>query len=356
MKRYLKFKAGPNVIDMIRDEGLKPERVYAFAAPAGGPKWFISVGFDRAVINSRFLERAGHRVLLAGASAGAWRCIAMACRDPLDAYERLRIAYSRNVFSALDTPATLGEALKKNVESFVNNEDIPYILEHPVFDLAVHSVRGRGIGASENAKIQGTALILGGIFNAVSRTGMNVFFESVVFFSGERAPLFTRGSFTGVSVRLNSKNLRSVAVATGSLPYIVAGVQNIPGAPRGVYRDGGLLDYQLNRDYCPVENGGTLFFHYQERIVPGWFDKHLPRRKPQKGVVARVIQVYPSEDFVRLLPGRRLPDRSDFKMFVENPAERIRRWDEVSKLSEILGEEFLQAVESRSISRQIEVL
>ena len=50
-----------------------------------------------------------------------------------------------------------------------------------------------------------------------------------------------------------------------------------------------------------------------------------------------------------MLPDSRLPDRTDFTIFVNDPMERIRRWDEVSRLSEILGDEFLEAVESNRI-------
>jgi hypothetical protein len=356
MSQYLKFKAGNAVINMIRDEGLQPSRIHAFVGPAGGPKWFVSVGFDTAIMKARFLEQAKHRILLAGASAGAWRCIAMTCANPLQAYERLRIAYSRNVFTAADTPLTVGEALRRNVTSFLGDKDIPYILDHPCFDLAVHCVRGRGLGASENSKFQGSALLFGAALNAISPRGMNLFFQRVVFFTGRREPLFVGRAFPGQAVRLNSENLRLAAVATGSLPYIVSGVGNIPGAPKGIYRDGGIMDYQLNQDYYPEENCVTLFFHYQEKIVPGWFDKHLFWRKPRKRHLERVVQVYPAQDFVKLLPDHRIPDRSDFSIFVNDPAERIRRWDEAARLSQILGEEFMDAVASNRLSRQIQPL
>ncbi|MEI7448467.1 MAG: hypothetical protein WCJ75_02495 [Desulfomonile sp.] len=356
MKNYLHFKAGTAIINMIRQEGLKPVRVRVLIGPAGGPKWFVSVGFDKALMKTRFLENNGQRILLAGSSAGAWRCIAMACKDPLDAYEKLRIAYSRNVFTPLDTPATIGKALRNNVQSFLRDEDVPFILKHPIFDLAVHCVRGRGMGGSEYRRFQGAALLFGAVLNAVSRTGMAVFFERVVFFSGPREPLFLRHSFKGESVRLNAENIRMVAVATGSLPYIISGVKNIPGSPEGVYRDGGLLDYQINQDYCPGDDRVALFFNYQERIVPGWFDKKLFWRRPPGEALARVLQVYPGEEFVKLLPGCRIPDRNDFKAFVNDPAERIRRWDEVSRLSEILGEEFMETVESGRISRLVRPL
>jgi hypothetical protein len=299
-------------------------------------------------MRSRILEKSGRRVLLVGSSAGAWRCLAMVCPNPMEAYEKLRFAYSRNVFTAVDTPVTVAAALKGNVDAFIEDPDIPHMLNHPIFDLAVHTVRAKGPAASENKRIQGAALLTAMVANAVSDRGMNLFFERVVFYSSPGLPEFF-SSFPGRAVRLSEENLRMAALATGSLPYIVSGVKNIPGAPLGVYRDGGLIDYQLNQDYHPSEDGLTLFFHYQERIVPGWFDKKLSWRTPPKRALERLLQVYPGPDFVRLLPDGRIPDRNDFMTFVDNPSERIRRWDEVSKLSEILGEEFLEAVESGRI-------
>lgn len=348
MDPYLEFRAGPHILDMIRQEGLDARKVRVFAGPAGGPKWFVSVGFDLGIMDSGFLKRAG-RVLLTGSSAGAWRCLAMACREPRDAYERLRIAYSRNVFTAADTPLTVGEALRRNVEAFLHEDDVPFVLNHPFFDLAVHTVRSRGPAASEKRKVQGCGLIAAALANVLSPAAMGAFYERVVFFSGPREPLFVRQGFRGRAVRLTEVNLRKAALATGSLPYIIRGVPDVPGAPAGVYRDGGLTDYQLNQDYCPGDGGITLFFHYQERIVPGWFDKKLTWRRPPRGSLDRLLQVFPSRRFVELLPGRRIPDREDFITFVNDPAERIRRWDEVARISRVLGDEFIEAVESGRI-------
>ncbi len=348
MKRYLIYRAGKAILNMMREHGLNPGMVRVFAGPAGGPKWFASVGFDRALMRSNFLRQAGHRVLLAGASAGAWRCLAMACRDPLDAYERLRIAYSRNVFTAADTPVTLSAALRRNVESFIREHDVPFILEHDSFDLAVHAVRSRGPAASANKRIEGMALLAAGLINVLSRRAPTLLYERVVFYSGNRSPLFLENSFNGRGIRMTPENLRMAALATGSLPYLIAGVKQIPAAVDGVYRDGGLIDYQINQDYCPGD-GITLFFHHQERIIPGWFDKPLKWRNPPAGALDRVFQVCPTEDFVSMLPDGRIPDRQDFVTFADNPAARIRRWDQVSELSEILGEQFMEDVESGKI-------
>lgn len=355
MKTYLEYKAGPAILEMIQQEGLKPEMVRAFTGPAGGPKWFVSVGFDKALIRSGFLGRGGNRVLLAGASAGAWRCLAMACRNPMSAYENLRIAYSRNIFTAQDTPVSVRAALEKNVNDFIEHGDVSYILTHPVYDVAVHTVRGKGPAASSNRGMQGSALLIAALMNAISPRCMNIFFERVVFFCAQEDPSFLK-SFRGAAVRLNEENLKMAALATGALPYVVSGVQNIPGARQGVYRDGGLMDYQLNQDYDPPEGTIALFFHYQERVVPGWFDKILRWRRPPEGCLSQVLQVYPGADFVKMLPDGRLSDRTDFTIFVNDPLERIRRWDEVSRLSEILGDEFLEAVDSNRIRKLVRPL
>lgn len=354
MKSYLEYRAGSTARAIIREQGLDPRTVRVFVAAAGGPKWFVSVGFDRAIMKSRFLEQSGKRVLLAGSSAGAWRCLTMACTDPLDAHERLRIVYSRNIFTRNDTAHSIGKALEKNVHNFLDEESVPFVLNYPTFDLAIHVVRGRGPAGSEKKSVQGSAILAAALLNVISTRGMDLFFERVVFHSGPEPPHVVQNSFKGKFYRLSPENLRMVAVATGSLPYIVSGVHNIPNARPGVYRDGGLTDYQLNTNYCPGENGIILFFHYQKRIIPGWFDKRLWWKRPPRGSLDQVLQVYPGTDFVRLLPEGRLPDRNDFTAYVDNPQERIRRWDTVAQLSNILGEQFIEAVESGKIRDRIQ--
>ncbi len=355
MKKYIEFKAGSKILTRLRDEGLDSRLVSVFTGPAGGPKWFVSVGFDTMLMKTDFLCHGNGRVLLAGSSAGAWRCLAMACKDPLAAYENLRIAYSRNIFTAEDTPVTVSEALARNVEAFLSDDNVDYVLNHPHYDLAVHAVRARGLTASENKRLQGGAILVAALANALTPKNMGFFFERVVFVSGPELPDFVR-SFKGRAIRMNEENVRKAALATGSLPYIVKGVTDIAGAPPGIYRDGGITDYQLNQDYCPRDGSVTLFFHYQERIVPGWFDKLITWRVPQSGVLDRVLQVFPGPDFLELLPDGRLPDREDFRIFVNDPGERIRRWDKVSELSEILGQEFGEAVTSGSIRHLVRPL
>ncbi|MFC1833291.1 hypothetical protein ACFL2Q_00985 [Thermodesulfobacteriota bacterium] len=356
MKRYLKYRAGSRVLDLIRGEGLDPQRIKVFAGPAGGPKWFVSVGFDKALIRCGFLQKKPNRVFLAGSSAGAWRNIAMSCKDPMSAYELLRLGYSRNVFSRKDTPATVTAAFKRTMEGFIADSDIPSIMDHPFFDLGIHTVRAKGPAGSENRSIEAASLLFSALLNVVSHRTMNILYERVFFHAGTLDPRLIVPRLQGKIAKITTRNIRDVALATGSLPYIMSAVGKIADAPSGRFNDGGLLDYQLNQAYDPGPDGITLFFHYQKRIVPGWFDKRLKWRMPPAGALDRLLQVYPSPEFMELLPDRRLPDRNDFITFVDDPSERIRRWDEVSEKSEIIGEQFMDDVESGRIKGLVEPL
>ncbi|MGC8658495.1 MAG: hypothetical protein ACP5U1_05420 [Desulfomonilaceae bacterium] len=356
MKNLIRFKVGPSIFNQIRDEGLNPKRVRVFAAPAGGPKWFVSVGFDKALIKTKFFEKSSFdRVLLAGASAGAWRCMAMACEKPLSAYEKLRISYSRNIFTSQDTPLSISRKLLENVDSFLTDVDINHILNHPKLDLAIHVVRSKNLAASDNIHAQGLGLILSAVLNVFDSNWLKLFFDKVIFYTGPRKPNFTEYGQQKWTFKLDAQNIRKVALATGSLPYFIKGVSEISGAPHGVYRDGGLINYQLNEDYQPGE-GLILFFHYQERISPGWFDKKLPWKKTSEKTLDRVLQIFPSAEFVKMLPDGKIPDRKDFTTFVKSPGERIRRWDKVCQLSELLAEEFMESIESGRIRDRIEPL
>ena len=55
------------------------------AGAAGGPKWLVLCGLDRAIFTSWIMERT-RPVHLLGSSVGAWRFAALA--QGMDAYER----------------------------------------------------------------------------------------------------------------------------------------------------------------------------------------------------------------------------------------------------------------------------
>ena len=170
-------------------------------------------------------------------------------------------------------------------------------------------------------------------------------------------PRFTLASdFKGKHVPLSEANFKAALVASGAIPLVIAGVSDIYGAPKGVYRDGGVTDYHLAQAYGRNDTDVTLLFLHQERIIPGWLDKRLLKRQPPPAALENVLMVYPSDDLISRLPLGKVPERDDFTVFADNPAARIDNWRRAVSICEHLGEVFLEAVESNRIKDIVERL
>jgi hypothetical protein len=221
--------------------------------------------------------------------------------------------------------------------------------------LAVLTCRVGHLLASERPWVQKAGFLLCFLANATHPSLLSLFAERVVFFSGPQPPDFChRKAFRGRFAPLSEVNFKSAVIASGAIPVVVAGVRDIFDAPDGVYRDGGLIDYHINQDYATRSNGLTLFFHHQTRIVPGWMDKGLAKRRPPDRYLDTVVMVYPSEGFVARLPDGRIPDRGDFETFIDDPARRIANWRRAAELSAPLGEEFLELIASGRLKDAVE--
>ncbi len=101
---------------------------------------------------------------------------------------------------------------------------------------------------------------------------------------------------------MNAQNFRPALTASGAIPYFMEGVPDIAGAPVGMYRDGGILDYHPVATLPSEENGLILYPHFYPYIIPGWFDKNTPGRRLTGPVTDRIILVAPSQTFVSRLP------------------------------------------------------
>ncbi|MCX5850355.1 MAG: hypothetical protein NTW65_13065 [Deltaproteobacteria bacterium] len=99
-----------------------------------------------------------------------------------------------------------------------------------------------------------------------------------------------------------------------------------------------------------------LFFHHQERIIPGWLDKKIERRAPEPYALSNVLMVFPSQSFIENLPGGNVPERTDFVTFINDQETRIKNWRKAVELSAPLGEDFLELVESGKIKDVVEKL
>ncbi|HQG34997.1 MAG TPA: hypothetical protein PK175_09010 [Syntrophales bacterium] len=338
------IKAGPGAYARIRDGGFDLDAIACYAGPAVGPRWLIAGGFDLTLLREDALGRT-RPVTLIGASAGAWRFAAWIQPEAEKSYRRLREAYIETVYTRGDRPASIRKSLADIIDRAIENDALPFALSSRKYRLAVITARARNLTAAENLLLQRLGFALAFLGNAASRRLLFRFQERVVFYTGPKPPAFTlRRDFQGRYVPLNTVNFKPALVASGAIPLLVAGVRDIYGAPRGVYRDGGLIDYHLAGDFGAKEGELTLLFHHQDRLIPGWLDKRFAKRKPSPDDIRNLILVHPSAEFVASLPLGKVPDREDFITFIDDPRTRIANWRRAVAMAEPLGEIFLELV------------
>lgn len=346
--------AGRQALARIRDQGLKPGDIDVVAGAAGGPKWLVLGGLDRAVFSSWLTPRT-RPVALVGSSIGAWRFSAIAQGMDSGAYDRFEHSYIRQRYSPSPRASEVSRVSRDIMDAFLDEDGVRAVLSHPAFRLNVLSARCRGISSSEGRYLLGASLLAAMTANALNRRLLSLFFSRTLF-SDPRGnqDFMAEDGFPAQRVALKPENLKNAVLASGSIPLLMEGVRDPHGAMPGVYRDGGLIDYHLDLPYTTP--GLVLFIHYRDRIIPGWFDKILPWRKPGAENMERVVLVSPSRDFVSRLPHGRIPDRDDFKAFRGRDDERMRCWRQVIDASRALGEEFADLVQSGRIRHAVRPL
>src|SRR5206468_4464836 len=76
----------------------------------------------------------------------------------------------------------------------------------------------------------------------------------------------------------------------------------------------------------------------------GWLDKVLKHRHSASERLANVVVLAPSLEWIASLPGGKLPDRSDFKAYVNDEAGREAAWTRAVAESQRLADEFAAIV------------
>ncbi|PKL37493.1 MAG: alpha/beta hydrolase [Spirochaetae bacterium HGW-Spirochaetae-1] len=355
MQKNIEVYAGVKALEIIHDEGLRPERVKIMAGAAGGPKWLVLGSLDRVIFGSFFSGRTSPLFLL-GSSIGAWRFAALARTDGMRALDLLEEAYLRQSYGPRPSPGEVTAEGWRVLDRYLGGRAEMEILNHPFLRLNIMADRSRLLTSSDSKALLLPALGLAALCNAASRSSMGYFFERTLFFdSRDMPPFIDMDGFTLHRIPLNGENLRDAVMASGSIPLAMSGVRDIAGAPGGIYRDGGMLDYHLDISYGIAESL-VLYPHFHHRIVPGWFDKTLPWRRASEANTANVVMVCPSREFIANLPYGKIPDRKDFKLFRGRDGERVRYWEKVVEMGRVLGEEFMEAVESGSIKEGVRAL
>jgi hypothetical protein len=349
----LSFRAGPGALQAIQKQGFSAELVGTMAGASGGAKWLVLSKLDRVVADTLVPCLRGP-VHLIGSSIGAWRFACYAQRSPLEAIERFEEAYLGQTYSEDPDRDEITAKSREILDYVLGASGTAEILSHPVLRTNVMTVRSRHVTASEQPAVLVPGLLAAAALNAVSRRSLGAFFERVLFYDARDLPPFydARG-FPLTQVALSDENLKDAIVATGSIPMVLSGVRDITGAPPGMYRDGGVIDYHLDLPQSAPERM-TLYLHFIDRIVPGWFDKKLSWRKPDPSNVDRTILVSPSREFVSRLPYAKIPDRRDFVNF--EPDERVRAWRTVVDMCDELADEFHEVLEKDQLAARLEPL
>jgi hypothetical protein len=352
MSGNLVFYAGPKAMDSIGRNGLKPSMVKAVLAAAGGPKWLVLYDLDRALFSTWFHGRT-EPLFLFGSSIGAWQFAAVSQSDSSQALDRFLCSYMAQSYSPHPDREEITSECVKVCDALLGDSGIEEILAHPFLRLVVFASHCKWATASENKFLLSLGLADALLYNFANRRALNFLFERVLFYDRRDCPpLGELSDFTTKTVPLSPANFRDVLMASGSIPLVMEGVKDIAGAPPGMYRDGGLIDYNFDLPLLSdseEDDGVILFPHYANRIVPGWFDKHLPWRKPRKANVERLLMMCPSRTFIESLPYKKISDREDFPLFRGRDKERIAYWNQVIEGGKRLGEEFLEAVEGGNV-------
>lgn len=346
----LEIYAGPNAKEQLLQHGFKADLFDYMLGASGGPKWFVLAGLDKVVFPEFFANRSKPLNII-GSSAGAFRFACFAQNDPKAAISRLAERYSHTVYS--DKPDAKEITLKglELLDYVLGDSGIDEIINNPIIRAHFVVARCTGLTRFETKPVQMAGLLASAGANAVSRKWLGRFYQRFFFCSPDsQLQVIDPAGMPSHFVPLNKNNLAQALMASGSIPIVIEGMEDINGAPKGMYRDGGIIDYHFDLTFGP-EKGLVLYPHFYKKPIPGWFDKSLKHRKPHPSSYENVVMLVPSDDFIASLPHGKIPDRKDFESM---PAEqRIGYWQEVISRSDELGEAFKALQDSDNLASLI---
>ncbi len=349
----LLFKAGPGAYKDIREQGFAEERIGTIAGASGGAKWLVLSQIDR-VITDRILPKLDGPVHLIGSSIGSWRHACYAQNDPQAAIDRFESAYLEQSYSPNPDIQEISEKGREILRHVFGDTGTAEIVSHPVLRSHIMTVRSGFLTSSDLRLPLRIGLVVSGVANFISRRALGAFFSRALFYDErDLPPFFNLDGFPLHRITLSEDNLVDAAAASGSVPLVMSGVQNINGAPDGVYRDGGVIDYHLDLPLSEPDRL-TLFPHFFERLIPGWFDKKLTWRKPQPKHVDRIVLICPSAEFISRLPNAKIPDRTDFARMTQ--VERMRSWREAVSACRELADDLAEVLDNGRLAARLQPL
>ncbi len=345
--KALRIYAGPAARQHIEQHGLHPQDVRTVPGAAGGPKGLILGPLDRFIFG-RWLTQSSQPVDLVGASIGAWRLATACLADPEAAFGRFEHDYVRQQFEVPPgqkrlSPHQLSERFAESLDAFYGGR-IGEVLGHSRYRLHVVTSRGRHILGREGRARTPVGYLGAFASNSLHRKSLGAWLERCVFSTPGAALPFGTTDFRTRQHALSEANFNRVLQASCSIPFLLAAVHDIPGAPRGAYWDGGITDYHLHLDYQSAHDGAddgiVLYPHFQQAVVPGWLDKGLRWRHKSTRFLDRMVVLAPNPEWVKTLPHGKLPDRKDFIRFANDAQARIAAWGQATREATRLSDEF----------------
>ena len=296
-------------------------------------------------------------VHLFGTSVGAFKLAAACHSDPAAGLDALARGYIEQSYPDGVSPDEIEREMAHLVEVVIGGSKGAEILSHPYLRFGCGAVRCHGWLAHRNPRIQGVFCAQAAVKNLAGRGALKRSLDRVVFHDQRASfPIASLDGYRTSAVPLHEDNLLPALKASGSIPVFMHGIEDIPGAGSGTYRDGGLLDYHPVPGTFWSDSGVILYPHFYDFCKVGWFDKYLPWRQAPAELMDNVLLISPTAPFYERTRLGRAPDRRDFVSYQGRDGERMSLWQEVADLSHELGEEFLHLAQSGELVDQLQPL
>ena len=242
--RALNIRAGYLARELIKKEGLHAHQVDTIPGAAGGPKGIGIQGLDQAIFGN-FLAQTPQRRTVIGSSIGSWRFASILAWGAKEGTERLSELYTNLHFTNKMSRQEVGDICRNMLFDLIQGKE-QQLVEHPDYHLAVISVKAQHIFQSDKS-LPLLASVAGIVSsNAVARKHNRLFMQRVISQPNIGEQFKVDDDFTTHYQVLNLENVTPWLMASASIPGVMSAVRDIPNAPQGSYRDGGLIDYHID--------------------------------------------------------------------------------------------------------------
>jgi hypothetical protein len=343
----LDIYAGENALKTIQEHGFKQELFTKMLGASGGPKWFTLFALDKYLFGDFFKGRSDELNII-GSSAGAFRFAALGQADPVAAITRLATHYSETVYSKNAKPDEITDKAKQLLDQVYAEKGVEELLNNEVVKAHFIVAKCHGLTAYESPLLQILGLSTSMVLNRINRKLIASQYQRFVFHHPKsQLKVLDRYAFNDTYISLDQTNLKDALLASGSIPLVMQAVKDINNAPKGTYRDGGIIDYHFDINLSPTD-GLTLYPHFNSQPKAGWFDKSSNRSVDINNYKS-VVMLSPSAEFIAALPYGKIPDRTDFTEM--EPAMRISYWKTVLNETERLAQSLEQLISDQNISQ-----